>query len=313
MTKLVGRLGSLPLALVQAGRYMRETKTNSSKYLALYESSWSRLVAETPRLQDYDYGSIQTTWTISYERVRHTNRTAATFLQLWANLDRQDIWYELISRGSDGCRDSAWLQDMAASEIDFKRVMKGLLGYSLVESHQYTDSYSVHPVVHDWCTETISRGLDGLMITAVKMVGAAVPGDSEAEYWVLQQRLVPHADRCARRIEDFGVLERVKSVEVSDAFHNLGLLYKDQGKLVEAEGMYIRALKGYEKVWGAEHTSTLDTVNNLGILYLDQGKTVQAEEMLVRALKGYKDAYGADHPRVSVIMSHLTLLNQARK
>ena len=51
---------------------------------------------------------------------------------------------------------------MAASEIDFKRVMKALLGYSLVESHQHTDSYSVHPVVHDWCAETIGRGLDKL-------------------------------------------------------------------------------------------------------------------------------------------------------
>jgi hypothetical protein len=31
--------------------------------------------------------------------------------------------------------------------------------------------------------------------------------------------------------------------------------------------MYQRALQGYEKVLGAEHTSTLDTVNNLGEIY----------------------------------------------
>ena len=40
----------------------------------------------------------------------------------------------------------------------------------------------------------------------------------------------------------------------------------------------MRALRGYEKVWGAEHTLTLDTVNNLGILYAKQGKMVEAEE-----------------------------------
>ncbi|KAH9203606.1 hypothetical protein DL95DRAFT_418908 [Leptodontidium sp. 2 PMI_412] len=45
--------------------------------------------------------------------------------------------------------------------------------------------------------------------------------------------------------------------------NNLGLLYADQGKLVEAEQMYQRALQGYEKAWGPDHTSTLDTVNNL--------------------------------------------------
>ncbi len=292
---------------------MRETKTTCSKYLVLYESSWSRLVAETPRLRDYDNGSIQTTWTISYERIRQTNETATTFLQLWANLDRQDIWYELVSRGSHGCRESGWLQEMAASEIDFKRVMKALLGYSLVEAHQRTESYSVHPVVHDWCAETISRRLDGLMMTAVKMVGAAVPEHLEAEYWVLQQRLVPHADRCIRRIKDSGVLESVESGEASDAFHNLGLLYADQGRLVEAEEMYRRALDGKEKAWGPEHTSTLNTVNNLGNLYKNQGKLVEAEEMYRRALDGYINARGFDHPNTQLIARKLAFLNERKQ
>jgi hypothetical protein len=36
--------------------------------------------------------------------------------------------------------------------------------------------------------------------------------------------------------------------------------------------MDMRALGGYEKALGPDHTPTLDTVNNLGILYRDQGK-----------------------------------------
>jgi tetratricopeptide (TPR) repeat protein len=52
--------------------------------------------------------------------------------------------------------------------------------------------------------------------------------------------------------------------------------------------MYQRALRGYEKVWGLEHTSTLDTVNNLGILYASQGKLIEAEQMYQRALQGYE-------------------------
>jgi tetratricopeptide (TPR) repeat protein len=45
--------------------------------------------------------------------------------------------------------------------------------------------------------------------------------------------------------------------------NNLGVLYKSQGKLDEAEKMYKRALQGYEKVCGPDHTSTLDTVIGL--------------------------------------------------
>jgi Tfp pilus assembly protein PilF len=64
----------------------------------------------------------------------------------------------------------------------------------------------------------------------------------------------------------------------------LGILCADQDKLSGAEQMYQRALQGYEKAWGPEHTSTLDTVNNLGLLYKDQGKLVEAEQMYQRAL-----------------------------
>jgi hypothetical protein len=40
--------------------------------------------------------------------------------------------------------------------------------------------------------------------------------------------------------------------------------------MAEAEKMYLRALQGYEKARGPNHTSTLDTVHNLGNLYKKQ-------------------------------------------
>src|SRR5207237_2476848 len=75
-----------------------------------------------------------------------------------------------------------------------------------------------------------------------------------------------------------------------DTVNNLGLLYKSQGKLDEAEKMYQLALQGYEKALGPDHTSTLMTVNNLGLLYADQGKLDDAEKMYQRALQGYEKA-----------------------
>jgi len=43
----------------------------------------------------------------------------------------------------------------------------------------------------------------------------------------------------------------------------VGLLYRAQGKLAEAEQMYVRALARKEKALGPDHTSTLDAVGNL--------------------------------------------------
>jgi tetratricopeptide (TPR) repeat protein len=51
--------------------------------------------------------------------------------------------------------------------------------------------------------------------------------------------------------------------------NNLGSLYHDQGKLDEAEQMYMRVLAGSEKALGRDHILTLNTVNNLGLLYGD--------------------------------------------
>lgn len=72
--------------------------------------------------------------------------------------------------------------------------MKALLDYSLIESCQDSESNSMHPVVHDWCAETIGDGKDNLVIAALTIVGTAAPDHSEAEYWVSQQRLLAHAN-----------------------------------------------------------------------------------------------------------------------
>ena len=230
MEELVKRLGHLPLALVQTGKYMMETGTSCPKYLELYASSWSRLVAEVPQLRDYENGSIHTTWMISYERVTHANPTAAKLLQLWSYLDHQDIWYELFHRGSQGCLECSWFQDLVQDEISFKKVIKTLLAYSLVQSRRDIESYSIHPVVHDWCTETISYGKADLLMLACTVIGFAVPRHTETEYWLSEQRLIPHADRCIQRLYQLDPTNTIEYSKSNDAFHGLGLLLFDQGK-----------------------------------------------------------------------------------
>ena len=100
----------------------------------------------------------------------------------------------------------------------------------------------MHPVVHDWCTKSISRDKIDLMRLALTTVGYALPEQSEPAYSVLQQRLLPHANRYVqqyRTAEEYNEIEDENSL---DAFHSLGLLYADQGKLAQAMKMYQRAL-----------------------------------------------------------------------
>jgi hypothetical protein len=59
----------------------------------------------------------------------------------------------------------------------------------------------------------------------------------------------------------------------------LGNLYEKQGKLKETEEMFQRALNGYKKALGPDHSLTLNTVRILDNLYTDQGKLKEAQHM----------------------------------
>ena len=52
--------------------------------------------------------------------------------------------------------------------------------------------------------------------------------------------------------------------------------------------MFRRALEGYEKAWGPQHTLTLRAVNNLAQIHRDQDKMQEAEAMFRPVLEGDK-------------------------
>lgn len=157
--------------------------------------------------------------------------------------------------------------------------MKSLLAYSLIKSHQHTKSYSLHSIVHDWCIETISCGKGDLTIATLIVVDIATPNHLEAKYWLSQQRLLSHANRCVRHMNDLDVLDQLRSIDAGYALHNLGILYANQGKHAEAKKMYRRALDGKEKASGTSHTFTLDIVNNLRLLNANQGEHIKVEDI----------------------------------
>lgn len=76
--------------------------------------------------------------------------------------------------------------------------------------------------------------------------------------------------------------------------NNLGLVYKDQGRLNEAESMYNHALQGTEKSLGSDNAATFSIIVNLGNLYRCQGRLKEAEAMLDHALQGQEKVHRPD-------------------
>jgi tetratricopeptide (TPR) repeat protein len=236
---------------------------------------------------------------ISYDELRRKDASAAKLLQLWSYLDNQDLWFQLLKWPIYQDQAPEWLRRITDTEITFLKTIHNLLSYSLIEQEESSDSYSMHAVVHDWIREFINKEGDNLFRIGITSVGLAIPEEQEKDYPMMQRRLLPHANRLWQSLHKILFLES-GSNEIYDTpylhrLHNLGLLYRDQGRLAEAEAMYQQALARYEKALGPEHTSTLQTVNNLGVLYWNQDKLDEAEVIYQRALAGREKALGLEH------------------
>ena len=287
-------LDGLPLALSTAGAYLKRVAMDFSEYLQLYRTSWLRLQKMSPGLEDR---ALHSTWNISYEQVERENTRSAMLLRLWAYFSNDDLWFELLREGH--ATGPLWFRELTDDMLEFHEAVRVLCNYGLAEPDMSSKErgiesrgYSMHSCVHMWTLHVLNQEQDVEMARlAMRCVGAHVPANTEQGYWVVERRLIQHGDRCLATQVTSGI-----STAEDDEWipYNLGLLYNDQGRLDEAEAMYDRALQGYERALGPEHTSTLRTVNNLGVLYKDQGRLDEAEAMYGRALQGYERALGPE-------------------
>ncbi|KAK5214762.1 hypothetical protein LTR47_011818, partial [Exophiala xenobiotica] len=327
-SQLLKLLDGLPLALTQASAYMQQTGTSFAQYINLYTTQWKDLMQSQEEdgipLPEY-HRSIWTTWMISFKAIRGKSAAAMDLLLLWAFLDNRDLWYGLFD--NIGERDilaspiyRSSLHEIGRNEVAFNRAIRLLLNYCLADKLENLAGYVVHPVVHLWARHVQSEEQRvGFARFAVTMIGYAVPSDSEPDFWIAQKRMLRHADCCFQWVvtdsieilrpqDRCGEERSIRDNNLEDilnALLGLGNLYRDQGKLQQAEEMYQRALQGFEKALGNEHTSTLTTVNNLGALYQIQGKMEQAEEMYQRALQGFEKALGKEHTSILTTVNNL--------
>ncbi|KAH7010871.1 P-loop containing nucleoside triphosphate hydrolase protein [Microdochium trichocladiopsis] len=266
--ELVRELDGLPLALATAAAYLKRVPISFRDYLRHYRESWAKLKGIL-HLGSYADRTLCSKWQLSYEHVQAQNPLAAHLLRWWAYFNNEDICYDLFRASSeDG---PAWMGQLS-EELNFNDAMGVLHDYGLVEPttmFQEPQGYSIHSCLHSWTIHILNEEWDScLNKLAVESVASQVPSREEAEYWLLQKRLISHAIRSCSTVQE-------SNCPTDRAFHSLGNLYADQGKLGEAEKMYLRALHGRERAVGLEDVTTyrpaINTLENLGSLLFGSG------------------------------------------
>lgn len=84
--------------------------------------------------------------------------------------------------------------------------------------------------------------------------------------------------------------------------------YDAQGKLEDAEPLYLRALIITRKTLGAEHPDVATNLDHLGMLYATQGKFNLAESHYRQAIEIRRVKLGPSHALVAQSLEHYALL-----
>ncbi|KUL91264.1 hypothetical protein ZTR_01469 [Talaromyces verruculosus] len=303
---LINRLGGLPLAITIAGSFMRETGTDFREYLRYYQESWHDLQSDAKPGRHYRQGNILQTWSVSYDEIRKRDPDMAKLLLLLAHFDNRDIWYELLESGKLYPDRPTWFTDVLSNSLVFKKRIRILIEFSLINVNEQKGSYMMHPVVQDWCLDVASmreKARNGRWTElALVSVGNMVTNIYEPKYWKLQQRLLIHADYvCRVWISD----PLMSDTELLSTIWMIGMFYYSQTKWKEAEMIFQRALPAYEEALGPDDPLTLDRVRIIGRVLQVQKRWKEAEPILQRALSGFEKTLGPNNPSVLKIVLDL--------
>jgi hypothetical protein len=100
-TRIVARLGRLPLAIDQAGAYLYTTQMPLANYSQLlHHTRIKSTLSQKPPSSVWQYEeSVFTTWNLSYEEIKKRKPKAAELLTLCSFLSNVEIQPEMLERG----------------------------------------------------------------------------------------------------------------------------------------------------------------------------------------------------------------------
>jgi len=293
---LAEELGDLPLALEQAGAYIKETPGISiSDYVDYFRKRHRELWGDEKRPLEYK-DKVDTTWSLAMKKMPSES---AELLNLCSFLAPDDIPFSLLISGREHLPET--LAAVVEDKIKLGRAAKHLRTYSLIDAD--SDSLSIHRLVQLVTRDRLGQDDQKKWSeTAVGLVNDTFPDDSyEVQTWPECAVLLPHALAAAGHAEELG-----QAPEASGRLLNqVGLYLKGRAEFVEARKCFERALKIGETAYGPDHPAVAIDVNNLGSVLLDQGDLDGARKCYERALRIDEKVYGTEHRKVAIVVNNL--------
>ncbi|KAF5669916.1 hypothetical protein FDENT_11382 [Fusarium denticulatum] len=297
---LVQALERIPLAITHAAAYIRTRipMTTISDYLGLFQESEAnqmRLLGKEGlqhlRRDNSIRHAVIAAWQISFTQIQKTQKSAADLLALMSMFDRQGIPITLLRNST--------------SQLDFDDALEPLLSFRLVQVEIGKQSFEMHRLVQLSMRKWLEadRRLMHWTKESRKVMNAVFPS-GDFVTWADCQILFPRA----KEIMSHSVGDQEDELNHAYVASKTGWFLLLGGGYTTAEVINRQALKGFEKILGPAHPSTLTSIKNLGTALKSQGKYKEAEAIYRQGLEVREKVLGPEHPSTLTNINNLGLV-----
>ncbi|KAH8199002.1 hypothetical protein TruAng_006831 [Truncatella angustata] len=320
--ELMSELEFLPLAIVQAARYIgsRLPHMSAKRYLEMLrggDRKRSRLLSidsQEFRRDAEASNSIFTTWQISFDYIRETRPSAADLLSLMCFFDAQGIPENVLryhpkhssrkkDRRFEEGDDISEASSSQTSESDgFEDDISSLLNFSFILIRPDGAMFVMQKLVQLAMRIRLKENgqLEKWNQRFIRNLSALFP-TGEYENWTICGTLFPHARSAATQPPE----EDSSLAEWATLLYHAAWYAWRRGNASDAESLALKSMKVRSKVFGKGHEDTLSSMVMLGLAYHLSSQLDKAEEVFVQVVKAREQKLKPEHPDMLSSLGHL--------
>ena len=311
--KVLQTLGHLPLAVDQAGAYIRQQALPLPYFLQIYESQKQIILNQKHVYWDYKRKldgeskaetplDVLTTWELSIQQVGSTHVTRGVvehILTIAAFLDHVEISESLFREYAQYTRPVPhWLICFTKhgewEPHRYRDMVSTLLRLSLAQGRNGITGeccLSLHPMIKDWLQLRMTETDRGVYIMETISILANYINANVQERSLQEARsLLGHLDACIYSHTKFRQgTHRFGFGHLRDHAITFSSFYMSHGRYREAEEGFLAVLDHDIQEYGHKHSHTFRTVRQLAKALVHGGKYVQAHDLLNKAFHDSRD------------------------
>ena len=323
-TPVAQTLGFLALAIVQAGAYIRQGYCSIEEYCDVYTRRRQKLLKHLPvqASSDYKY-SVYTTWEISIEAIEkmsgETSHHAIELIQIFCFLHYEGITEDIFEQAwRNSYKSEDLLQNIAhmfymdyQEDWDPMMIREAavlLASFSLIKIDETRRCMSMHPLVHVWARDRLSKELQkcSWVITS-STIAAAMSWTYRLTDYLFRRSLLLHIESCISLCRHEPFLTKGSGLDRVNMAGGFALTFAENGRLQEAMELRENVLKARQKILGSEHPATLRAMTRLASSYSDLGRWQEAMELQEMTSEASQRTLGSEHPNTLIAMTNLAV------